>query len=89
MPQPKFEVVDGDEPSAEDHQVATSLLALSLKALSQRAVVALESLFTLVTVVLVFWLAMSISEPNTYQIVWFSIFAVFVLAANVIVRKVK
>ncbi len=91
MARPQFEVVEDDETSNESHDnsTAASLLALSLKALSQRAIVALESLFTLVTVVLVFWLGMSIADPNTHQIVWFSIFAVFVLAANVIVRRIK
>jgi len=88
-PAPKFEVVDEDTPEPEQHSVATELLALSLKALSQRALVALESLFTLVTVILVFWAGMSTPDPNTHQIVMFSIFATFVLAANVIVRRMK
>lgn len=87
---PKFEVVDdADTPEQQDNAVAASLLALSLKALGQRAVVALESLFTLVTVVLVFWVWMSIPEPTTHQIVSMGIFAAFVLAANVIVRRMK
>jgi len=60
---------------------------LALKALSQRALIALDNLFTLLTVFLVFWLWRSTPEPNTYQLVGLGIFAVFVLAANVIVRR--
>ena len=72
-----------------EHSAAVGMLALGLRALSQRAIVALESLFTLVTVVLVFWVFMSIPEPTTHQIVAEAIFAAFVLAANVIVRRIK
>ncbi len=90
MARPQFEVVEDDESSeASDNSVAASLLALSLKALSQRAVVAAESLFTLITVALVFWAWMSIPEPSTHQIVYMGIFAAFVLTANVIVRRIK
>lgn len=90
MAAPKFDIVPDtpDEPE-QNNSVAAELLALSLKALSQRAMVALESLFTLITVGLVFWVWVSIPEPTTHQIVSMSIFATFVLAANVIVRKVR
>ena len=86
---PNFEVVDDPTPETEENAAAASLLALSLKALGQRAIVALESLFTLVTVGLVFWVWVSIPAPTTHQIVSMSIFAAFVLAANVIVRKLR
>ena len=89
-PRWKPEVIEDDESSErQDNSVAASLLALSLKALSQRALVALESLFTLITVGLVFVVWMSIPEPTTHQIVSMGIFAGFVLAANVIVRRIK
>lgn len=88
MARPQFEVVD-DTPPDEEHSHTASLLALSLKALSQRALVAVESLFTLITVFLVFWVWTSIPDPNTHQIVSLGIFAAFVLAANVIVRRIK
>ena len=90
MARPQFEVVEETpDDETQDSSVAASLLALSLKALSQRALVALDSMFTLVTVCLVFWVWMSIPEPTTHQIVSMGIFATFVLAANVIWRKMK
>ena len=92
MPEPRrgFEVIEGtgdQNQSSEDHSAATAGLILALKALSQRALIAIDNLFTLITVCLVFWLWKSVPQPDTYQIIQLGIFAVFVLAANVIVRK--
>lgn len=81
----RFQVVD-DEP-ANEHSAATAGLVLALKALSQRALIAIDNLFTLITVALVFWLYKSTPDPNTYQLVGLGLFALFVLAANVIVRR--
>lgn len=75
------------KPLIDVSAAATQALLLGLKALSQRALIAIDNLFTLVTVCLVFWLWQSIPAPNTYQIVSQAIFALFVLAANVIVRR--
>lgn len=67
---------------------ATDLLFLSLQALSKRTIIALSNLFCLLTVGSVFVLFYSIvPAPNTFQIVSATIYAVFVLAANAIVRK--
>ena len=66
-----------------------SLLALALKTMGQRALIAVDNLFTLVTVCLAFYLWHSIPDPNTLQVVALALFAVFVLAANVIVRGWK
>lgn len=66
---------------------ALNLFLLSLKTLSQRTLQALADLFCLVTVGLVFMVWWSVPDPNTYQIVSHGIFAVFVLAANIIVRR--
>ena len=88
-PKWKPEIVEDDDRPEQDNSAAAGLLALALKALSQRAIVALESLFTLITVGLVFAVWMSIPQPTTHQIVSMGIFAAFVLAANVIVRKVR
>lgn len=63
------------------------LLRLGLKALSQRALVAASTLFTLLTVASAFWLFMSIKDPNTMQLIEMGMYAVFVLAANLIVRS--
>lgn len=95
MPEPRrqFEVVADDidpgRPMAapRTESAALGLLLLSIKALSQRAVTALADLFTLLTVASAFWLWMSIPEPNDRQIISLSIYAVFVLAANAIVRR--
>lgn len=78
------------EPSstpAPDNALAITMLTIGLKALSQRALTAVSDLFTLITVGSAFWLWSTIPEPNDRQIASLTIYAVFVLAANVIVRK--
>jgi hypothetical protein len=89
---PGFEVVGGldAEPKQEDpNGVAVRLIQLALAALSQRALVAVADLFTLLTVASAFWLWSSIPAPNDRQIIALSIYACFVLAANWIVRGRK
>ena len=87
----QFEVVEetGDvvEFPSEKRSLDITALTLALKALSQRALIAIDNLFTLVTVALVFWLWRSVPDPNTLQLIGLGMFAVFVLAANVIVRR--
>lgn len=63
------------------------LLRIGLKALSQRALVAASALFTLLTVASAFWLFLSIKDPNPMQLTLLGMYAVFVLAANVIVKR--
>lgn len=88
MAAPKFEIIEEiDEPSTAEKSAATSLLLLSLKTLSQRAITAIADLFMLATVAGVWWLWYSIPDPNPNQIVALSIFAAFVLAANWLVRR--
>ena len=94
-PNPRFEVVEEPDSSPErsskaetshTETVAFAGLMLALKALSQRAVVALEACFTLVTVLLVWALWWRIiDEPTTNQIAALTLFAAFVLLANVLV----
>ena len=88
-PRRGFEVIDGTEPpiQPEEHSAATDALMLALKALSQRALIAVDNLFTLISVCLVFWLFKSVPTPDTYQLIGLGIFSLFVLAANVIVRR--
>jgi hypothetical protein len=86
----KFEVVpDLEEPvvQPQEHPAALSMVMLALKSLSQRALVAIDNLFMLLTVGSVFWLAMSIPHPDTFQLVEIGMYAAFVLAANWIVRR--
>ena len=85
----RFEVVEEPDSSPETSHtetVAFAGLMLALKALSQRAVGALEACFTLVTVLLVWALWWRIIEdPSTNQIAALSLFAGFVLLANALV----
>ena len=84
---PGFEIVGGTETEPQASNVQIAMLTLALKALSQRALVAIADLFTLLTVGSAFWLWASIPAPNDRQIIALSIYACFVLAANYIVRR--
>lgn len=67
---------------------ATSMLLLGLKTLSQKTVVALASLFTLLTAASVFAIAFVISQnPSTLQLVLLGIYAAFVLLLNFVRRN--
>lgn len=67
---------------------ALSALTLGLKALSQRALAATRDVFTLLSVGSGFWLWNSIPDPSYSQIVSLSLYALFILSANIIVRKI-
>ena len=87
----KFEVVGetDDAPEQTSSQAfAASAITLALKALSQRAAAAVKGWFALLTMASVFWLWNATPDPTYSQIVSLTIYAVIVLAANVIVRKV-
>ena len=87
---PGFEIVGGTEveqPETQPPGVAIAMLTIALKALSQRALVAATDLFTLITCAGAWWLWYLTPEPTYQQIVHNSIFALFVLAANFIVRR--
>lgn len=89
---PGFEIVGGTEteqpvPQASNVQIA--ILTLALKALSQRALTALMDLFCLITFAGAWYLWVLTPDPTSFQILHNTIFAVFVLAANWIVRTRK
>lgn len=67
---------------------AVSALALGLKTLSQRAIGGLRAAFTLLSAGAIFYVWVSTSDPKPLQIVSMTIFALVMLAANVIVRRV-
>lgn len=67
--------------------VAIEMMRMALTALAQRALVALSACFTLLTVGSAFWLWFLTPEPTDRQIVSLTIYALFVLAINVIVRR--
>ena len=78
------------DPTPEDtaaQKIATNTLLLGLKTVSQRAVAALLDLFTLITVASAWWLWWSTPDPNVHQIVSLGLYALFVLAANIVVRR--
>ncbi len=78
------------QPSIADKAMVFGV-TMGLKALGEGAAIALSNIaahtFSLLTVGSAFWLWMSIPDPNNNQIVWTGMYAVFVLAANVIVRR--
>ena len=81
------EVEETDTESKAD--AGANLLFLALQALSQRALAGVKDLFTLLSVASAFWLWLSIPDPNIQQIVSLTIYAVFVLSANLIVRRIR
>ena len=94
MAERKFELVEeadpdvpATHPAVGTSDRATDLLLLSLQALSKRTLIALSNLFCLLTVGSVFVLFYNIPNPSVLQIVSLTIYAIFVLAANAIVRR--
>jgi hypothetical protein len=85
----QFEVVSDETPAVEkpDNSFATRALMLGLQALSQRAIAAIADLFMLATVGSAFWLWYLTPKPDLFQIASLTIYALFVLAANFIVRR--
>lgn len=86
------EVIEAEPATAspeerEEASVAASAMMLALTALSQRAIAAATTYFTLLTIAGTWWLWWSIPDPSPTQIVSLSIFAVFILAANWLVRR--
>ena len=69
------------------HDAGFEMLRMGLSALSKRALVALSACFTLITVGSCFWLYMSRTTLDPQQLILCGMYGVFVLAANVIVRR--
>lgn len=90
---PGFSIVDEQQPAAPQPSqappgAAVRMLTIALGALAQRTLVALSSLFTLSTVASAWWLWWSIlPAPSDRQLIALGLYAVFVLSANVIVRR--
>lgn len=81
---------DGPDPALARaaNAAAVSALTLGLKTLSQRALAAVKGWFAILSCASVFWLWNAIPNPSNTQIVSLSLYALFILAANVIVRRV-
>lgn len=89
-----FQIVDEDTPSPSTTDTGSSaalaLLMLSLKTLSQRALVALADLFCLFTSLTVFWLFLLMPEdPTPQRLVALGLYAAFIIVVNAIVRRGK
>lgn len=69
------------------NKVAADMLMLALSALSQRAVAALGALFSLLTVASAFWLWYLTPDPSPTQIISLTIYSMFVLAINWLVKR--
>lgn len=80
----QWEVIE-DEPVAQESHV--NLLTLALKTFSQRAIAAVTDLFTLVTIGAAWWLWYQTPDPTPNQIISNSIFAVFIVVCNWLVRR--
>ena len=90
MAQPRFEVVQEDPQAAPDNALATQMLTIALGALSQRAVVALASLFMLVLAASVFVLFYTVlPQPTVLQLVGLGMYALFILALHIIKYRLK
>jgi hypothetical protein len=86
---PGFEIVGGTEAEPQATNAQIVMLTIALKALSQRALVALMDMFCLITCTGAWALWYMTPSPTLFQIIHNTIFAVFVLAANWIVRTRK
>ena len=95
MAKPQFELVsEPDEvpeqarpPQADKPPRELGLLLIALKALSHRAIAAIADLFFLVSVGSAWYLWFLTPAPSVYQIVNLTIYALFVLSANWLVRR--
>lgn len=69
-------------------EAATAMLLLGLKTLSQRSVVALSNLFTLLTCVSAFILWQDVlPNPNGLQLTGLGLYGVFILLLHIVRRK--
>jgi uncharacterized membrane protein len=74
--------------SKSDRSVAVEALLLSMQVLGRKTLIALSNLFSLITALTVFWAALGIlHDPTTPQLVGLGMYALFILAINVIVRR--
>lgn len=86
--QPTFTRDDPAPAESAASQAAMSFLLLSLKTLSQKTLVALASLFTLLTAASVFAIAFVISSnPTVLQLILLGLYSAFVLILTVVRRK--
>ncbi len=74
--------------AAKEQQAATQMLLMALKALGQRFIVALASLFTLLTAGSAFYIwLIALPEITSLKIIAASLYSLFVLALNIAGRR--
>ena len=88
MAKPQFEVVE-DETAPATEQDPSRALDVLLAIFSQKTGAALSGVYSLLTVLSVFWLSFVIipHDPSVQQLVGLGGYAAFVIAVNVIVRR--
>jgi hypothetical protein len=76
-------------PAAQNAQaVATSMLLVALKSLSQRAIIAISHLFVLATAISAWWLwRTTLPQPSVNQLVGLTLYGVLILALNFLVLR--
>jgi len=80
--EPEVRVTTAPAKPRASQAAMTNLLVLSLRALSQRAVVALGSLVDLALIASAFWLVMTvIAQPTTLQLVALAGYSLFIIVA--------
>jgi hypothetical protein len=87
MANPQFQVVEETDALPRHHEPssqAVDAFLLQLRILSQKTIIAAASLFQLLTVASVFWLALQIvpRQPSPEQLGGLAGYAIFVLIAN-------
>ena len=90
MAAPNFTVVqEPDEPTPEKPDRTAEFLFSLLLPLSQKALIALGNLFSLITVISMFWLVLIVvpADPSVKQLAGLGGYAAFVLIINWIVRR--
>ena len=86
-PNPQFRVVEDEDQSPAQNAAAQTIL-LALTALSQRAIVSLASLYSVLLIGSVWYLFLvTLPNPNVLQLVGLAIYVGCVLAGHVIRRN--
>ena len=82
------EEIEASAPASSSAESAgMHMLYLGLKALSQRALVALSALFTLLTVASAFALWWRVlPDPSVFQLIGLGLYAIFILAVHLVRR---
>jgi hypothetical protein len=76
------------EPPSRIEQAATNVLMMALRALSQRAVIALMNLFCLITALSAFYLwLVTMPSPSILQLVGLALYGILIVGLNILVRR--